>query len=444
MLKLKTETFYQFFDNNDILISSHKIEGDDVIMRKEITKELLVKEGGVNLNKSELARRLNCCWETIDRRLNPEKYKKEKVKREYHSKLDPYKTIIDEKIENENIPAMAIYYFLKERYDYDGKYGIVRKYVTSKKKDIVKNLTIRFETLKGYQSQVDWKEKIKLHDKYGNEYVVSIFLMVLGHSRFKFIKLTTDQTQETLFTCLTEAFKYFGGTTEEILFDNMKTIVDHTKSSYTEVVLNTKAVQFSKDASFEIITCRPYRPQTKGKVETLAKIMNRLYVFDYEFEDWNELDKIVKDLNYNLNYSEKSQAIDQIPIVLFEKEKEYLKPVPYELLETYYKHTKTYKVSNESMIKYNGIKYSVPIQYVNKQLTVSEDDKFIYLYYNSNLINSYPKNTNCKYNYKETDYIDILKHSSFNNKTEKELNEYINKNLNSLDRIYIDKGENKK
>ena len=255
---------------------------------------------------------------------------------------------------------------------------------------------------------------MKLHDKYGKEYVVSIFLIVLGNSRYKFIKLTTDQTQQTLFRCLTEAFKYFGGTTKEILFDNMKTIVDHAKSSYTEVVLNSKAVQFSKDASFEIITCRVYRPKTKGKVETLAKIMNRLEAFDYEFENLKELDRIVVDLNYNLNYEEKSQATNEFPIVLFEKEKEYLNPVSYELLETYFNQPKTYKVSNESMIKYNGIKYSVPIQYVGKQVTVSEDDYFIYIYYNSKLINSYKKNINYKYNYKENDYIDILKHSSFN------------------------------
>ncbi len=411
-------------------------------MRQEITRKLLEKEGGVKVNKSALARQFNCCWETIDRRLNPKKYERERKKREYHSILDPYKQIIDEKIENNNIPATGIYYLLKEKYDYMGKYGIVRKYVASKKEKIISNLTIRFETIKGYQAQVDWKEKLKLHDIYGNEYVVSIFLIVLGNSRFKFIKLTTDQTQITLFKSLTEAFKYFGGTTREILFDNMKTIVDHTKSSYTDVVINTKTLQFSKDAGFKIITCRPYRPKTKGKVETLAKIMDRLKAFDFEFKDLKELKKIVSDLNYNLNYEEKSQATNEIPIVLFEKEKEYLIPVTYELLETYCNQSKIYKVSNESMIKYKGIKYSVPIQYVGKSITVSEDDKFIYLYYNSKLIHSYEKNTNSKYNYKEKDYIDILKHSSFNDKTEKELMEYINKNLYSLDGIYIDKGEN--
>ena len=42
----------------------------------------------------------------------------------------------------------------------------------------------------------------------------------------KYIELTIDQTQSTLFRCMTNAFRYFEGITEEILFDNMKTIVD--------------------------------------------------------------------------------------------------------------------------------------------------------------------------------------------------------------------------
>ena len=407
-------------------------------MRKDITIEKLIL-GGEKMNKSELSRQYGCCWRTIDRRLNPDKYKKEKVIRIYKSKLDPYKNIIDEKIENNNIPATGIYFLLKTKYGYEGKYGIVNKYVSSKKESIISNLTIRFETIKGYQAQVDWKEKIKLHNKKGNEYVISIFLIVLGNSRMKYIELTIDQTQSTLFRCMTNAFRYFEGTTEEILFDNMKTIVDQAKSDFTEVVINSKAIQFAKDAGFKIITCRPYRPKTKGKVETLAKIMNRLKAYDYEFENLKELDNVVKQLNYQLNYEEKSQATDEKPIVLFEKEKEYLKPVNFEILENYSIPEKTYKVSNESMIKYHGIKYSVPIQYVGKNISVLEEDNVIHLYYNKDLVYSYNKNSKFKYNYKEQDYMDILKNSAFNDKTNSELEEYIKKNLNSLDRINIEK-----
>ncbi len=410
-------------------------------MRKDITFEKLTF-GGDKMNKTALAKQYGCCWETIDRRLNPDKYKKERKIRTYTSILDPYKKIIDEKIENNNIPATGIYYLLKTKYNFKGKYGIVRKYVSSKKQEIISTLTIRFETIKGYQSQVDWKEKLKLHDIKGNEYIVNIFLMVLGNSRYKYIELTFDQTQGTLFKCMLNAFKYLGGTTEEILFDNMKTIVDRAKSDFTDVVINSKAMQFSKDAGFKIITCKPYRPRTKGKVETLAKIMNRLKAFDYEFDNINELKKIVEKLNYELNNNEKSQATNEKPITLFIKEKEYLKPVNYQLLENYSLPEKTYKVSNESMINYQGIKYSVPIQYVGKSITVIDDNNVIHLYYNKNLIYSYKKNTKFKFNYKEDDYISILKNSSFNSQTENQINEFIKKNIYSIDGINIERDEN--
>ena len=253
--------------------------------------------------------------------------------------------------------------------------------------------------------------------------------------------MTFDQTQSTLFRCLINSFKYFGGTTEEILFDNMKTIVDQVKSNYTEIIINSKATQFSKDAGFKIVTCRPYRPRTKGKVETLAKVMNRLKAYDYEFKNKDDLMLTIDQLKHELNYEEKSQATNEIPRVLFEKEKEYLKPVNYEILENYCLPEKTYKVSNESMITYHGIKYSVPIQYIGKQIYVLEEDNVIHLYYNKFLIYSYQKNLKWRYNYKESDYIDILKHSSFNTKTDEEINEYINKNLYSLDGINIERDE---
>ena len=407
-------------------------------MRKDVTLNAIIK-GGDKINKSALARQYGCCWETIDRRLNPDKYKRERKKRIYTSILDKYKVLIDEKIENNNIPATGIYFLLKEKYNYEGKYGIVRKYVSEKKKNIINELTIRFETIKGYQSQVDWKEKIKLHDIYENEYVISIFLIVLGNSRYKYIELTFDQTQSTLFRCLINAFKYFGGSTKEILFDNMKTIVDHAKSTYTNVIINSKAEQFSKDVGFKIVTCRPYRPRTKGKVETLAKIMNRLKAFDKEFKNWNELNDIVKKLNYNLNYEEKSQATNEIPNILFQKEKEYLIPVNVDILKNYYIPEKTYKVSNESMITYKGIKYSVPIQYVGKQITVLDEDNVIHLYYNTKLIYSYNKNKKYKYNYKENDYVEILKNSSFDKKTNEEIDKFIINNLESMDQINIER-----
>ena len=82
-------------------------------MRKDITVEKIML-GGSKINKTELAKQYGCCWRTIDRRLNPDKYKKKKKVIVYKFILDLYKNIIDEKVENNNIPATGVYFLLKK------------------------------------------------------------------------------------------------------------------------------------------------------------------------------------------------------------------------------------------------------------------------------------------------------------------------------------------
>lgn len=231
-------------------------------MRKDVENEIRMI-GGEIINKSEIARRFGCSWKTVDRKINPTKYKKGQKKRAYTSKLDPFKELIITKLDTYCCNAKSIYLLLKDNYQYTGSYSLVNKFVSQHKKEETRKATIRYETIPGHQAQVDWKEKFILVDKYGVEHTINIFLIILGYSRKKFIKLTFDRTQGTLFECLAQAFNFFGGTTKEILFDNMKTVVDHAKSNYHSVVINEKFRQFAKDANFNIVTCRAYRPQTK-------------------------------------------------------------------------------------------------------------------------------------------------------------------------------------
>lgn len=118
--------------------------------------------------------------------------------------------------------------------------------------------------------QIDWKERLRLINKYGEVFTVDIFLAILGYSRLKFIKLTTDKTQKTLFRCLGELFRYLDGVPKELLFDNMRTVVDRSRTQFYEPIYNDKLVSFSKDAGFIPKSCVAFRPRTKGKVETLA------------------------------------------------------------------------------------------------------------------------------------------------------------------------------
>ena len=407
-------------------------------MRKDVENEILKYEREVSLlNKSELARRMNCSRQTIDSKLKKINNKEIKEKRKYISKLDEFKDIIETKVDKYACSAKSIYLLLKDRYGYTGGYSSVARYVKKYKNEQKVKVTIRYETTPGYQAQVDWKEKLELIDMHNTPYIINIFLMTLGYSRMKFVKLTFDRSQQTLFECMTSAFEFFGGVTDEILFDNMKTVVDHAKSDFSNIVINEKFAQFAKDTGFIVRACRAYRPETKGKVEVLAKIMNRLKAYNGEFSNQYDLMQIIDDMNISLN-KEIVQGINQRPIDRFKKEKNTLNPVNIKLLRPYFIREKEYKVSNESMITYKGKKYSVPTAYIGKYVTIAEVDSTIYIYYNTNFICSYDTLVESYLNYKEEHYKEILSKSAYKNKTDKELDEIVKKNLKHLDNLWIE------
>lgn len=360
-------------------------------MRRDVLNEInIFLRGGEKtiMSKAAMARIMGCDPRTVKRYLNGYE-PKEKTKITRNSKLDKFKETIISKLEI-GCTSMAIFKFIQKD-GYTGSYYLVADFVQKHKEEQIKKATIRFETAPGLQAQVDWKENFKMVSKHGEIFEVNIFLMVLGYSRMKFVKLTSDKTQKTLFECMNEAFKYFGGIPKEILFDNMPTVVDRANSRIGNIKLNTKFLQYSKDIGFNPITCRIYRPQTKGKVESLAKLVDRLKVYNHEFETYDELEKIVKMFMKEIN-NEVSQGTNIKPIERLEKETKYLMPLPsQDVLKAYTTSPKEYKVSKESMITYKGQKYSVPTYLIGKSVSVTETDEYIHIYYTSNLVTKHKK-----------------------------------------------------
>lgn len=400
---------------------------------EELVKKYLREEQEL-LNKSEMARRFNCDPRTIDRYLKIQsgEIAVKSSNRNYSSLLDDYKETIINKVDIHGATAMAVYKFIKKK-GYKGKYSSVAAFVSKHKKDEVKKATIRFETSPGLQAQVDWKENITMISRHGEIFKVNIFLMVLGFSRVKYICLTTNRNQQTLFESMIDGFKFFGGVPHEILFDNMKTVVDRSRSTFTRVELNETFRHFAKDAGFKSITCRAYRPQTKGKVEALAKLINRLVVYNEEFEDYEELERIVNDFRTEINL-EVSQATGDIPLNRLEKEKEYLIPLPpMNLLLSYISREKDYKVLKDSMVTYKGKKYSVPTKYIGKKMNITEAlDGKINIYYNGDFVVCHPV-TNNKLNYKMGHMHEILRSDACKHLSDNEIEDFIKENISLMD-----------
>src|SRR5699024_12876046 len=120
--------------------------------------------------------------------------------------------------------------------------------------------------------------------------------------------------------------------------------------------------------------------------------------------------------------------------MLFQKEKEHLKPLPNDkILNSYLYDTISVKVSNESLFYYKGSKYSVPIKFINHTLNLREENNKLYVYYNKDLITIHKILLN-KINYKEEHYIEGLK-EILKNKNQEAIEEIAKNNLNLLNKL---------
>lgn len=353
-------------------------------------------------------------------------------RRSRRSKLDGYQDIIEDKYAA-GCSARSIYDFIVEK-GFTGKYTIVKDYCRRFRKAQTKKATIRVEHTIGLSAQVDWKEQVTMTDRNGVPHTFSIFLYVLPYSKFKFLKLTLDQKQDTLFKCLFEAFKATGGIPKEIWFDNMSTVVDHKLSDFHHHRFNERFLSFSHDAGFHPIACRPFRPQTKGCVEALARTMGRLKPYDGEFGTINDLNDIVNRLAKRLNH-EKSQSNNQRPVDLWAKETEHFRPLNYDLTR-YFDSVQTRKVSQDSMIRFQNHQYSVSPNYIGKEVEIkpAADGKSIRIFYQGSEIQKHDL-TNKQFNYDSRDKHAILKSDLMEDKTDEEIDQYMLNNLSIYDQI---------
>jgi len=405
-------------------------------MRKDIYERMkIMKQEGVKPNYAELARRWNCDYRTVKRYFEEDVVPIRKPPKP--SKLDPYKQIIEDKVYL-GCTASSIYHFIiKPKPDgskYEGKYTILRQYVKSIKVEGEQKATIRFETNPGLQAQVDWKEKMKLISKQGKVFEINIFLMLLGYSRTKYIELTIDRNQETLMMAMINGFRYFQGIPKEIIFDNMKTVVDQSRTNYQDAVINETFYQFSKDMGFEVWSCRAFRPQTKGKVEALAKLMSRLQPYNNEFNTLEELEEIVRDVMNDIN-NDKSFATNIEPLKLLQREKEYLLPLPnQELINNYFTKPITRIVTKESMITYMNNKYSLDPKYIGKIVNLEVSETQLKIIYGKEIVATH-KLSQKKFNYHQEHMVSILKSDAMKFKKDEDIENFAKRQLELYDKF---------
>jgi transposase len=327
--------------------------------------------------KSRIARELGVSRETIRKAVSEDEHPSGR-RQSRDSILDPYKEYINQRLENYDLTATRVLREIQER-GYPGSYTVVKRFVRKVKGAKPKPAFVRFETEPGEQAQMDWSD-FGWVEFDGQKRRLWCFAMVLGYSRALYIEFSHSQNLISLGQAHINAFRYFGGVTDTVLYDNMKTVVLSREGN--RIHWNPQFMDFASHYGFMPKLCLPGRKETKGKIERPFSYIRSSFFRGTDFANltdmnekgWNWLDNVA---NTRIHGTTQAVPFDKLK----EENLNRLRDEAYVL-----EHSEVRKSHKDCYISFDGNRYSVPYQYSCRDLTVRLRDEELRIFYGDELI----------------------------------------------------------
>ena len=290
---------------------------------------------------------------------------------EQPSKLDPFKPYLEDRMKAGVWNARVLLRELRER-GYQNGYTILTDWLRPQRVSAQVMAVRRFETGPGQQAQVDWGHLGSLEVE-GREHALWGFAFTLGYSRMMMAEAASNQKLGTLLRMHEEAFRQLGGVPEELLYDRMKTVWLGADAR-GEIIWHPVFLDFARYWGFKPRLCRPYRAQTKGKVESGVKYVRRNFLCGLQGRAPSGLD----DLNAQLRAWVWEVANKRVHGTTHEEvlrrwDGDQFSLQPMGGRSSYpYLDEELRKVARDAYVSWQGSRYSVPWQYAGREVWVRE------------------------------------------------------------------------
>lgn len=237
-------------------------------------------------------------------------------------------------------------------------------------------------------------KKLQIVDRESGEIRdAEVFVAILPASQLIFAEASLSQQQEDFINNTRHALEYLGGVPEAIVCDNLKAAVN--RGGKHEAVINKTFKDFGLHYNCAIDPTRPYKPQDKALVESAVRLVYQhiFYPLNQQmFFSLNELNEAIAPLLQGLNARMFSQVNYSRNELFLTVEAPCLKPLPASGYEI--KHFKRAKVQKMGHILLGPDKhyYSVPYQYIGKQVEVRYSRSIVEIYYNNHRLCTHKRN----------------------------------------------------
>lgn len=254
------------------------------------------------------------------------------------------------------------------------------------------NPSMRLVHKAGEKTFIDFSGKTMpiVNPKNGVVTDVQIFVAVLPASGYPFVKATASQKKRDFIEAHCDMFEFFGGVSELLVPDNLKSAV--TKADNYEPEVNMDYAAMARYYGSAVMPTRGYKPQDKAKVEQAVKLIQRWILArlrNYTFYSIQELNIEIKRL-LPLYLDKEIKHLGKTRRELFEElDKPALMPLPATRYE--YKELKLLKVSKDYHIQLENNFYSVPYQLIGKKVEVWFSAKAVSITYEGKEVALHPK-----------------------------------------------------
>jgi len=199
--------------------------------------------------------------------------------------------------------------------------------------------------------------------------LATVFVAVLGASSYTFAEATSGQDLRNWIGSHMRAFEFFGGVTEVVVPDNLKSAVTHP--SYYEPDLNPTYRDLGEHYGVAIIPARPYRAKDKAKVEVGVQVVQRWIVAALrkrKFFSLHEVNQAIAELLVRLNERPFRKRDGNRAALFAQLDQTALKPLPASRYQ--FGEWKTARVNIDYHIEVERHYYSVPYALVHLEVDV--------------------------------------------------------------------------
>jgi transposase len=283
-------------------------------------------------------------------------------------KIDPFVPYLEKRIEEGVLNGNKLFDEIR-RQGYQGGKTMLKYFLQPYREARRQEATVRFETEPGEQAQVDWGH-FGLIEHQGRRRRLYGFVMTLGWSRASYLEFTVSTDTARWLRCHVHAFRYLGGVPRVVLHDNVKTAVLERRAG-ENIHWNPRYLDFAHYYGFTPKACRPYRAQTKGKVESGIRYVRGNFwpgLRYFDLDDLNEQAKGWLDLTANVRVHGTTGEVPFERLALEPLQSMAGKP-DYDTSLISFRC-----VSKDCFISYEGNYYSVPAKYARNRVEVKETE----------------------------------------------------------------------